>query len=99
LRQRNAFCAGANATFTLYEDDGTTMRYIRRNESSTITMAWDDGAKTLSVAAREGSYPGMLMTRSLHVVLVADGFGVGMEPTAKPTRVVNYTGAALSVKL
>jgi hypothetical protein len=39
------------------------------------------------------------MTRSLHVVLVADGFGVGMEPTAKPTRAVNYTGAALSVKL
>ena len=27
------------------------------------------------------------------------GFGVGMEPTAQPTKVVGYKGAALTVRL
>eukprot|EP01046_Picozoa_sp_COSAG06_P039673 COSAG06_NODE_4719_length_4010_cov_4.228842_4_plen_57_part_00 len=42
---------------------------------------------------------GMLEARTLHVVLVSKGFGVGMEPTAQPTKVVSYKGAALTVRL
>jgi alpha-D-xyloside xylohydrolase len=90
---------GAAASFTLYEDDGTTMHYLRRNESSTIAMEWDDRARTLKIAAREGQFPGMLHNRTLHVVLVSRGFGVGMEPTGNPTQVLAYTGTSLSVKL
>ena len=91
--------AGSSANFTLYEDDGTTMHYLRSNQSSTITIEWDDGARTLKIAARVGRFPGMLLNRTLNVVLVSKGFGVGMEPTAKPTQVLAYTGTPLTVKL
>ena len=90
---------GADASFVIYEDDGATMHYTRRNESSTIALQWEDGATTLHIAARKGSFQGMLLTRTLHVVLVRGGFGIGMEPTQAPTKSVTYTGAALTMKL
>jgi hypothetical protein len=46
-----------------------------------------------------GVSAGMLEARTLHLVLVSKGFGVGMEPTAQPTKVVSYKGAALTVRL
>jgi|EP01046_Picozoa_sp_COSAG06_P021057 alpha-D-xyloside xylohydrolase len=49
---------GGDANFTLYEDDGTTMRYSRRDESSTIRFLWADSTKTLSVSDRVGRFPG-----------------------------------------
>ena len=59
---------GADADFTLYEDDGNTYSY-ETGAASRIPMHWDDKRKTLTVAGRTGSYPGMLPTRHLVVVL------------------------------
>jgi alpha-glucosidase len=78
---------GANATFTLYEDDGDTYAY-EKGAASRITFRWDDRRRTLTVAARKGSYPGMLAKRRLTVVL----------PTGV-TRSVEYTGREVRVNL
>ena len=37
--------------------------------------------------------------RTFQLVRVAPGHGVGVAPTAKPDRVVTYTGAMLTVSL
>jgi alpha-D-xyloside xylohydrolase len=37
-------------------------------------MHWDDGAKTLTIGARAGSFPGMLKERTFNVVV---GTGAG----------------------
>lgn len=90
---------GADASFVLYEDDGKTMHYARRNQSSTVAMRWEEATTTLRVGARAGRFPTMLQTRTLHIVLVREGFGVGMEPTQEPSKTIVYTGGALTVQL
>ncbi len=78
---------GQDASFTLYEDDGSTYAY-RQGACSRIPMRWDDAARTLTVGARQGSFAGMLGTRHL-VVVLPDG----------EKRAAVYTGAAVRVRL
>jgi alpha-D-xyloside xylohydrolase len=40
---------GANAEFTLYQDDGKTYAY-EQGKSSVTTLRWDDAAKKLSTS-------------------------------------------------
>ena len=63
---------GADAQFTLYEDDGETYRY-ERGERATVTLRWDDARRTLHVGAREGRYPGLVAQRRFDVKLIDAG--------------------------
>ena len=78
---------GADGSFTLYEDEGDSYRY-EQGAYSTIQMQWNDKTATLTIAARQGSYPGMLQSRRFTVVLPD-----GRQQT------VNYDGSEQSVKL
>jgi alpha-D-xyloside xylohydrolase len=62
--------SGANAKFTLYEDDGLTYAY-EKDACSTIPISWDDKEKVLTVGARSGSYPGMLTKRTFRVIVLS----------------------------
>jgi len=54
-------------------------------------MHWDDAARTLTLAARDGSFPGMLAKRTFHVDVVGKGHGVGIAEGAAVTT-VTYKG-------
>jgi alpha-D-xyloside xylohydrolase len=88
--------AGADGSFELYEDDGTSYGY-ERGEFSRIPLAWNDATRTLRVGAREGSFAGMLGERTIQVVLVAKHKPVGFSFTPKPDVTVKYSGSALDV--
>jgi alpha-glucosidase len=77
---------GADAAFSLYEDNGDNYDY-EKGALTHIPMHWDDHARVLTVDDRQGSYPGMLATRHL-VVTLPDG-------TSKK---VVYSGQKLSVQ-
>ena len=59
---------GADGTFNLYEDEGDTYRY-EQGVYATIRFDWNDKARTLTIAERQGSYPGMLSNRQFTVIL------------------------------
>jgi alpha-D-xyloside xylohydrolase len=80
---------GADATFTLYEDDNETYAY-EKGQRATYDLVWHDAARTLHIGARQGSFPGMTPARALKVVVV-DPAGV-----AKANE-VRYTGEALEL--
>ena len=61
--------AGADGSFTLYEDDSITYAY-EKGEYSTIRFDYDDRARLLRIAERHGSYPGMLDQRTFSVYLI-----------------------------
>ena len=89
---------GASTSFTLYEDDGTTMAYTTAGEYATVELSWDDRGQTLQIGARAGAgYPGMLKNRTFEVVVVRPGYGVGLAPTATPNATVRYSGAATNL--
>ncbi|RYX80232.1 DUF5110 domain-containing protein [bacterium] len=77
---------GANAQFSLYEDEGDNYDY-QKGAFTRIPMSWNDKSKSLTIGKRIGSYPGMLTTRNLQIVLP------GQAP--KP---LTYTGQATTLK-
>lgn len=72
---------GADATFTLYEDEGDNYNY-EKGAYSTIRFSWDDRRGRLTIHQAEGQYPGMLHKRTFDVRIV------GKEGV----RTVEYTG-------
>ncbi len=57
---------GANAEFTLYEDEGDNYNYLD-GKFTEIPMRWDDRKRTLTIDARKGAYDGMLQSRTFRV--------------------------------
>jgi len=78
---------GADASFTLYEDEGDSYNY-ERGVYTTITITWSDRARTLTIGQRQGSFPGMLQQRQFTVVM-PDG----------TTKTVTYDGKETQLRL
>ena len=78
---------GADGSFTLYEDEGDNYNY-ERGVYSTITFLWNDRSRTLTIGARQGQYPGMLLKRQFTLVL-PDG----------TSKTVTYDGSAQTIQL
>jgi alpha-D-xyloside xylohydrolase len=83
---------GADADFTLYEDEGNSYRY-EQGAHSTIAIHWADAARTLTISARQGTFPGMPAEHTFNVVIVSTGHGVGGEATESPDKAIHYSGA------
>jgi alpha-D-xyloside xylohydrolase len=88
---------GADGDFTLYEDQGDGYGY-QRGAHAVIPIHWDDEQHTLTVGAREGSYPGMAADHTFNVVMVGPDHGTGETITAQPDKTVHYTGARTVVQ-
>ena len=78
---------GANATFTLYEDEGDNYNY-QKGAYTEIAMKWDDSRRTLTLLPRRGAFKGMLQKRTF-IVQMPDG-------TRKN---VAYNGRKVTVKM
>ena len=76
---------GADAQFTLYEDEGDSYNY-EKGAYTTILFSWNDRSRTLTIGNREFGYPGMLQKRQFTIVL-PDG----------TTKTVDYEGKAVTV--
>lgn len=87
---------GANGSFTLYEDDGTTMNY-KTGAFAQIPFTWNESTQVLTIGARSGSFTGMLSSRTFNIVWVrSNGTGAGIN-TATADSTVTYTGSQLTV--
>jgi alpha-D-xyloside xylohydrolase len=87
---------GADASFTIYEDDNETYDY-EHGKYATTELKWNDKARKLTFGARQGSFPGMQTNRTFRVVWVSanHGSGIGLTPTADA--VVNYNGNSIQL--
>jgi alpha-D-xyloside xylohydrolase len=90
--------AGADGQFTLYEDDGVTYGY-EKGAFARIPIRWNEAARTLTIAKREGSFAGMQKERTFDVVLVSKAKPVGFSFAPKADKSVRYDGAAVELKL
>jgi alpha-D-xyloside xylohydrolase len=90
--------AGADGEFTLYEDQGTTFDY-EKGAFSEIPIRWNDKTGTLIIAARIGSFAGMLRTRTFRVALVSKAHPAGFSFAPTVQQSVVYRGAEVRVKL
>ena len=78
---------GDNASFTLYEDEGDNMNY-QKGAFAETPITWNNKTRTLTIANRQGSFPGMLKARTF-VLQLPDG----------TSKTVTYTGKAIRTRL
>lgn len=83
--------AGANGTFSLYEDDGLTNGY-ERGQFAQIPLTWNDAAGTLTIGRRTGSFAGMPAARTFNVVMVKAGAPVPYQGAGAAGRTIRYSG-------
>ncbi len=88
---------GADAEFTLYEDENDNYNY-EKGVYATIPFYWDDGEQELTIGDRKGVFPGMLEERNFQIFLVKEGHGTGVEITENPDKVILYKGKKLTIK-
>jgi alpha-D-xyloside xylohydrolase len=89
---------GANGKMVLYEDENDNYNY-EKGTYSTITFTWDDAKKTLTIADRQGSFPGMLNGRKFNIIKVANNKGIGSDVVEKFDKVISYTGKKMVISL
>jgi len=85
---------GADATFKLYEDDGTTYDY-EKGSHDCIPFKWDDESRTLLLSPREGTFAQAPATRTFHIVIARPGYGVG--ESVQGGRMIEYDGSQLRI--
>ncbi|NIK89657.1 alpha-D-xyloside xylohydrolase [Rhizomicrobium palustre] len=88
---------GKNGRFDIYEDDGKTLGY-QRGAFARIPVTWDEASGTLSIGARQGSFPGMVAGRTIHVRWISGPSKNAANFAAKPEATVTYDGKAVTVK-
>ena len=83
--------AGKNAEFTFYEDDGTSYGY-EKGEYSTIHARWDDGSRIFTLENREGSFPGMLKSRTFCVGVIDPENPMPFDPDNMNSLCISFDG-------
>lgn len=78
---------GADAEFTLYEDEGDNYNY-EKGKFSLIPMKWNEKKQTLTIGKRQGEFDGMQKQRSFIVKVI----GVG-------EKTVSYDGESVTNRL
>jgi alpha-D-xyloside xylohydrolase len=89
---------GADGSFSLYEDDGVSRQYLN-GAFARIPISYDDASGTLTLGAREGSFPGMLQDRTFHIRWMTPKRPRGLDPDGKPDAMIRYTGQPQRVVL
>ncbi len=87
---------GADGDFTLYEDENDNYNY-EKGAYATIPLHWDDAKQALTIGDRKGQFPGMLESRTFHVVFVGEHHGAGINPETRPDKNVAYSGKQVVV--
>ncbi|MBZ5656263.1 MAG: glycoside hydrolase family 31 protein [Acidobacteriia bacterium] len=87
---------GADGEFTLYEDENDNYNY-EKGIHATIAFRWDNAKQVLTIADRQGEFPGMLASRTFRVVFVGEKHGAGIAPSETPDKIVRYSGNQVTV--
>ena len=89
---------GADADFTLYEDENDNYNY-EQGQCTRIPFHWDDQHRRLTIGAARGSFPGMLRQRTFRVAIVNEGHHTGMDSSATYETEITYTNKRMSITL
>ena len=83
--------AGKNAEFKFYEDDGVSYGY-EKGQYSAVQARWDDNARIFTLDKREGSYPGMLKSRTFCVGVIDPENPMPYDPDNMNSLCISYDG-------
>ncbi len=89
---------GKDATFDFYEDSGDGYAYEHGAKATTL-FQWDDRHQLLTIGDRVGTFPGMLQSRTLRIIVVKPGHGIGAQSAQTVDQTVTYEGHSKKINL
>jgi alpha-D-xyloside xylohydrolase len=89
---------GADASFNLYEDEGTNYNY-EKGAYSIIPIKYNEAAKTVTIDHRRGSFNGLLQKRVFHVNIISPGKVRELGFETSFDKEVSYEGRKLTIKV
>lgn len=89
---------GKDASFTLYEDEGTNYNYEKKAFSN-ILISYSEKDKTLTIGQREGSFNGMLTNRTFEIFVVSPRSKRPLSFESAAKQKLSYNGQKVSVKI
>ena len=89
---------GRDASFRLYEDEGTNYNY-EKGAFSTIEFSYREDTHTLVCGKRLGSYNGMLNDRVFHIVFITPKSAKGIDFKRKADKTLRYSGLPMEAKM
>ena len=90
--------SGADASFQLYEDEGTNYNY-EKGKYATIDIRYEDATKTVTFGKRSGSFNGMLKNRRFNIVLISKDAAKPLNLDNPEGKMVKYNGKEMQVNL
>ncbi len=90
--------AGKDASFTLYEDEGTNYNY-EKGKFATIPFTYNEATGQLVIGQRVGEFDGMVQQRMFHIVLVDKNHPHGFDTNPTPLKTIAYNGVTQEVQL
>lgn len=89
---------GADASFTLYEDENDNYNY-EKGKYALIKFKWDDTHKLLMISEREGGFDGMMNDREFNCFIVSKGKGIGIDSDKNINSNVRYNGSEIKIQM
>jgi alpha-D-xyloside xylohydrolase len=82
---------GADATFTIYEDENDNFNY-KKGQFQKIPIRYNDAEKKVIIGKSEGNYPGFLQKRFFQIVVVDSRNGGGHDSKKTEKYTIQYEG-------
>lgn len=89
---------GADASFNLYEDEGTNYNY-EKGAFSIIPIKYNEATRTITIDKRKGRFDGMLATRTFRILWVSKDKPETLNADAQPVTTITYEGEKIKVPL
>jgi len=90
--------AGKDAEFNLYEDEGTSYAY-EKGEFTNIKFSYSEKDNQLTVAKREGEFPGMVKNRIFRIIKISPNNPIALLDSSKKAIQIKYIGEKAIVDL
>jgi len=88
---------GADASFNLYEDEGTNYNY-EKGAFSVIQVNYKEATRTVTIENRKGSFDGILQKRIFRVNIIAPGKTKSLDFDTGCDKEIYYEGKKLTIK-
>jgi alpha-D-xyloside xylohydrolase len=89
---------GANASFNLYEDEGTNYNY-EKGSFSIIPIKYSEATKTVTLDDRKGSFNGMLQKRVFRINIFSSNKPKNLDFGRKVDKQVVYEGRKILIRI
>jgi alpha-D-xyloside xylohydrolase len=89
---------GSNAEFNLYEDEDVNYNY-EKGLFTNIPIIYTESKKQLTLAARSGGFPGMLMNRVFKIVKITKDKPMALDNASGSPIMIHYSGSPVIIDL